>query len=86
MKNNMSIKKLERNLEIVNLINQGISYRNIVSFLNISLSRIEAINNIYNKNKFELSHCVRCGSQSNLFLKDKIRNICKNCIKEIKSY
>jgi len=80
----MSKHKLKRNLEIIFLINQGISYRNLASiFKNIGVSRIEAINKTYNKSKEELSYCVRCGSQRDLMLKGKIRNVCKSCVEVI---
>lgn len=80
----MSENKLKRNLEIVFLINQGISYRSLVSVLgNIGVSRIEAINKRYNIPKEELSRCVRCGSQEGLMLKGKIRNVCKSCVEVI---
>lgn len=76
----MSKERLERNLEIVNLINNGISYRNIAKAIGINLSRVHAINVNYNKSPKQ--HCVRCGMNENLVL-DKTLNICKDCIEVI---
>lgn len=71
----------QRNGEIVSLINKGISYRNIAKVLDISLSRVERINKVYNKEKD--CFCVRCGRTDHLVLDEKIRNLCKNCVKEL---
>ena len=80
---NMSKEKKMRNIEIVNLINSGMSYRSISKVLKISFSRIEEINRVYNKMHHE--HCVRCETIDNLVLDGKIKNICKNCVKIINS-
>lgn len=81
----MSKEKMERNNEIVNLINKGLDYRSLSKVFDIKFPRVYQINQFYNsqKKKDEQKHCVRCGSKTDLVLDKKIRNICKNCVKVI---
>lgn len=81
------IKKEKRNIEIVRMINLGITYRDICKIMPISLSRVEEINRVYNSDEYRSSfkHCILCGETKGLFFKDKLKNICKKCVKEINS-
>lgn len=81
----MSKERMERNNEIVNLINKGLDYRSLSKVFNIKFPRVYQINVSYNsqKKKDLETHCVRCGKKDNLVLEGRIRNICKTCIKVI---
>jgi hypothetical protein len=81
----MSIRKTERNQEIVKLINLGINYQDVSNIIRISKSRVEVINKAYNKDKKDYEHCVRCGETKNLVIPNKVRNICKNCLNELRN-